>query len=123
MNYDDTAAALFAAVEPVAAYCERTARPNRHADELDHLINAVADFGAAADAALTPPEAGPDWQAVAYRLLPYLPLPPYVPSPLELRCRALLDSPRARRVAALPPEQRAALQALTSYDLPLPDSL
>ena len=120
MSYDDTAAALFTAVEPVAAYCQRTARPNRHADQLDQLLSAVADFGAAADQAVALAEAGPDWEAIAMRLAPLL--PPVAPTPLEIRCRAFLDSPAMKARAALPLAQRMALASITSHHLGTPDT-
>lgn len=119
MSYDSTAAALFTAVEPVAAYCQRTARPNRHADQLDQLLTAVADFGAAADQLATQTDAGPDWQAIAMRMLPLV--PPAAPTALQVRCRALLARPDMQARAALPLAQRMALGAITSHHLGCPD--
>lgn len=49
-TYDEAAAAFIEAAGPVAAYCQRTARPNRHADQLDTFLLRGAELGAAADA-------------------------------------------------------------------------
>ncbi len=48
-NYDETAAALFEAAAPVAAYCQRATRPNQHAEQLDTLLLRLSEFGSKAD--------------------------------------------------------------------------
>ena len=117
-TYDEAGASLLAAIEPAAAYLERTARPNRHADQLEELVNAALDFGEAADQRLS----GPDWESIALRMARYLE-PTAPPSPIVARTRAHLDQPHLLARAALPLARRMALAAITSHHLSIPDYL
>lgn len=47
--YDEAAAAFIEAAAPIAAYCQRTARPNRHADQLETFLLRGAELGAQGD--------------------------------------------------------------------------
>ena len=117
-TYDNAAAALLDAIEPLSAYLERTARPNRHAEQVEELVNAALDVGEAADARL----AGPDWQAIALLMLPLV-IPTTAPSALMVRVRAHLDQPHLKARAALPLIERMRLAQLTSHHLGFPDYL
>ena len=123
MSYDIAAAALLEAVGPVAAYCQRTARPNRHADQLDHLIAAVADFGAAADAAVAAGHASARLAAVLSEIALRHTPPPLNPAPLVVRINrhlAYFDAHRARHVS---PATQALALTITSHHLGIPASL
>lgn len=123
MSYDDTAAALFAAVGPVAAYCQRTPRPNRHADHLDHLIAAVADFGTAADEAVTAAHGSARLAAALAAATERYTPPPDDPDPLVVRINrhlAYFDAHRARHVS---PATQALALTITSHHLGIPASL
>lgn len=97
--YDEAAAAFIEAAGPVAAYCQRTARPNRHADQLDTFLLRGAELGAAADAL----QAG--YQGTA-------------------RIQAFCAGIRARLSGMLTPQVPDPLRplagSLTSHCLPLP---
>lgn len=124
MPSPERTAALHAAIVPLAAYVARTPAGNRHADAVAAAVDAVADYVEDSEAADATRAAEPDWKALAYRMAERLPDPPgYQPAPLLLRCRALLDSPRAKARAALPLAQRMALAQINSHHLGTPDSI
>lgn len=89
--YDEAAAAFIEAAGPVAAYCQRTARPNRHADQLDTLLLRVSEFGAAADQLHAGYQGSPRIQAfcAGIRARMATMLTPQVPDPLRLLAGSL----------------------------------
>ena len=106
--YDEAAAALLEAAAPVAAYCQRTPRPNRHADQLDTLLLRAAEFGQAADHLQKGYEGSARIQAfcAAIRARTALMLIPQVPDPLRPLAGSLssycLPLPAHARPAAQP---------------------
>lgn len=121
MSTPDTTA-LLAAVEPIAAYVERTPPPNRHADKCAALVDAVADYVEEVEEAEATRAAEPNWKALTYQMVGALDFPPST-NPLILRCQGLLDTPRLKARAALPLAQRMYLAQLTSHHLGPPNDL
>lgn len=117
MHYDEAAAALLVAVKPVATYCERTPRPHRHAEALDALLVAVADFGEAAEALA----GAPPWERAALLLLDRLPTQRFR-TPLADRIQRHLSQPHMRERLLLPDAQRRELGRVTSHHLPPPSA-
>lgn len=115
-TYDEAAAALLAAIAPVAAYLERNTGQHAHALALETLLDKVADLGEAADARF----GGPDWEAIALRMARYIE-PTALPSPVAARTRAHLDTLKAR--AAKPLAERMQLARYCSHHLGTPDTL
>ena len=122
MNKLPTTDALLAAVKPIAAYVARTPAPNKHADKCAALVDAVADYVEEVELTQADRAAEPDWQALVYQMLRYVE-PTTPPTPLMLRCQALLDSPANKTCATLPLAQRILLATTNSLDLGLPDHL
>lgn len=112
-------AALLAAIEPIAAYCARTPAPNVHADRCAALVNAAADYVEAVEQQA----AGPDWQAIAHRLLTRCPLPASTPSPWSAFAAQQLARPDFVARRALPLVQRMELATRNSHYLGLPNAL
>ena len=113
---------LLAAVQPIAAYVERTPPPNKHADRCAALVDAVADYVEEVEEAEAARQAEPNWKALTYQMVAALEFPPCT-HPLVLRCRQFLDSPSMQRRAALAPAQRLYLAQITSHHLGQPDHL
>ncbi|SFP79332.1 hypothetical protein [Hymenobacter arizonensis] len=116
MKPDTTA--LLAAVEPIAAYVNRTPSPNKHADRCAALVDAVADYVEDVEQAEEARAAQPDWEALAYRMIQYVQPTPF--TPLMQRNWAFLTGPCAEARAALPLAQRMALASITSHHLGRP---
>lgn len=83
--YEEAAAAFLEAAAPVAAYCQRTARPNKHADLLETFLLRGAELGAQADALQQGYEGSPRIRAFCARIRAQtaVMLSPQVPEPLR----------------------------------------
>jgi hypothetical protein len=113
---------LLAAIEPIAAYVNRTPAGNKHADHCADLINAAADYADAVEAEEQARAEATDWQQVADCLLARM-VPPTAPSPLLARISAHLRHLRLQARALKPLAERMLQATITSHHLGLPDYL
>jgi hypothetical protein len=113
---------LLAAIEPIAAYVNRTPAGNKHADHCADLINATSDYVSAVAAENEAREAEPNWQAIAAQMVAHLAFPPPT-NPVILRCQQHLAKPSMRNRAAPPLAQRMYLATANSHNLGFPDYL
>ena len=116
-------AAVVTAIEPIAAYVNRTPAGNKHADNCAALINSVSDLADTVEAAAAQRAQEPHWRRIAERAISRIAVPGYQPSALILRCQRFLDSPSMQRRATLPLAQRMYLAQINSHHLGLPDYL
>ena len=110
---------LLAAIEPIAAYVNRTPAGNKHADHCADLINAVSEYAETAEAAADTRAASPDWEAITEQVVTALNFAPSA-HPVLLRARRFVDSPAMKERAALSVAQRLYLATITSHHLGIP---
>ena len=113
---------LIAAIEPIAAYVNRTPAGNKHADHCEALVTTAIAFANEVDAEDKAREAQPNWRAIALRMVDVLDFPPST-DPFILRVQAHLDQPHMKARAAWPLAKRMIAAECCSHHLGLPDYL
>ena len=113
---------LIAAIEPIAAYVNRTPAGNKHADHCEALVTTAIAFANEVDADTKARAAQPNWRAIAAQMVAVLDFPPST-NPLVLRIEPQLAQPRLQARAAWPLAQRMLAAEIKSHHLGLPDYL
>lgn len=111
---------LIAAIEPIAAYVNRTPTGNKHADHCEALVTAAIGFADAVEAEDKARALQPDWRAIAAQMVAYLEFPPSQ-HPLALRVQRQLAQPHLLARAAQPLAYRMLAASVNSHHLGTPD--